>query len=229
MTLFGEIKCQKKRHMQDRRDTRRDALARPLLAPDQPRKEGLGDTGLRREPILTPPLGGQERGQLCSGVFGGAVVPAHESILLSRERLVKYPCPTNLLSAERGFVADANGERFAAWFARQLARREWSPADFHRQTGVSTGLISDWLKSRKRPGPASCRRIADAFGVDLDFVLVLAGHREATEPLGPDDEKVRIISLVKRLDLGRDDRAGTLEDIMRRWLENDRRERKEAP
>jgi transcriptional regulator with XRE-family HTH domain len=76
---------------------------------------------------------------------------------------------------------------FSPWFRRQLRLRDWSQAVFVRRTGVSSGTVSQWATGRRRPDPASCDLIAEAFAVPLDEVLRVAGHRPADER-SPDDE-----------------------------------------
>ena len=112
-------------------------------------------------------------------------------------------------------------EELGAWIRRQLARRQWSAAQLSRQTGVSPGPISEWISGKRRPNPESCLRLADAFNVDPDFVLALAGHRIPEEPLPPDDTRTRIIALVKRVNMSAD-RAGALEAVLTAWIEFDR-------
>jgi transcriptional regulator with XRE-family HTH domain len=114
-------------------------------------------------------------------------------------------------------------EDFPSWLKRQLARREWSAAELARRMGVGPARVSEWLAGKYLPNPASCLRLADALNVDADEVLALAGHREPTEPLAPDDPHARIIALVKRVRLTPDRLAG-LEGTLLSWIEFDRRD-----
>jgi transcriptional regulator with XRE-family HTH domain len=109
------------------------------------------------------------------------------------------------------------GEDIGAWIRRQLTRRDWKAADLSRRMGVSPGRISEWINSERRPSPASCVKLADAFGAELDDVLALAGHRIAAEPLQPDDPKTRVIALIRRVRLT-PDRAAGLEATLQAWL-----------
>jgi transcriptional regulator with XRE-family HTH domain len=109
-------------------------------------------------------------------------------------------------------------EDIGSWIRRQMVRREWSAADLSRRMGASSGRISEWMSGKRRPSPESCLRLADAFGVDPDVVLTLAGHRVATEPLPPDDTKSRIIDLVRRVNLSQSQAEG-LEAMLTAWLE----------
>lgn len=72
--------------------------------------------------------------------------------------------------------------QFREWFQSQLARREWTQRDFSRRSGISPSTVSEWHRGTRVPDPASIDRIADVFGLPVDDVLTLAGHRPATEP-----------------------------------------------
>jgi len=75
--------------------------------------------------------------------------------------------------------------------------------EFAHKVGTSTGTVSMWVMGKRIPDPASCDRIADALGIDLDIVLYQAGHRpQATPPSTPDpsDPRTEILRLVKRVD-----------------------------
>jgi transcriptional regulator with XRE-family HTH domain len=65
--------------------------------------------------------------------------------------------------------------------------------------GVSSGAVSEWINGKRRPIPQTCIRLAEAFDVDPDTVLAIAGHRSATAPL--DDPKADLIALIRRADL----------------------------
>ena len=113
----------------------------------------------------------------------------------------------------------ATDRDLASWIRRQLARNEWNAADLSRRLGMSPGRISEWLTGKRRPSTASCRRLADAFNVDPDYVLALAGHRVPDEPLPPDDPRSRIIALVKRVQMT-PQQADGLEAMLIAWLES---------
>lgn len=87
-------------------------------------------------------------------------------------------------------IPNMEEKAFAAWLERQLARREWTLADFARRLGIAPSIPSRWLSVRgRRPSPASCDLIADAFGMDVDEVLTLAGHRPRQAKLVDDDPR----------------------------------------
>ncbi len=86
---------------------------------------------------------------------------------------------------------------FGTWLKRQLMRQEgMNQSDLARKVGTSPGLVSDWLRDVRIPSPESCDKIADALGLDIDEVLVRAGHRP---PLVHDDNPLlRELSAVVR-------------------------------
>lgn len=112
----------------------------------------------------------------------------------------------------------AEAEDIASWMRRQLARRDWRPADLARASGIGSGRISEWMSGERTPSSASCIKLADVFGADPDDVLALAGHREPSEPIEPDDPKRRIIELVRRTTLTPTQARG-LEAMLRAWLD----------
>jgi transcriptional regulator with XRE-family HTH domain len=107
-----------------------------------------------------------------------------------------------------------------SWIRRQLLRRDWTAADLARRIDVSTGAISEWIAGKRRPSPASCLKLAEAFNVEPDDVLALAGHRLPTTPLRADDPRNRIIALIKRVHMTPSQAAG-LEAMLTAWLETD--------
>lgn len=91
--------------------------------------------------------------------------------------------------------------RFGAWLASQLARRDWSQADFARRIGKSSGAVNMWINGNRIPDPASCDLIADALGrgVSLDDVLIAAGHKDAPDSRRLNADQERIIERIRRL------------------------------
>jgi transcriptional regulator with XRE-family HTH domain len=115
-----------------------------------------------------------------------------------------------------------NQERFEDWLRRQLRRRDWTQSDLAKRLDASTGTISRWATGARLPEPESVERLADVFGVDVDLLLTLAGHRPATEPLKLDDPVTEIVALVKRVQWN-EERVETARSILQRWLEFDRK------
>lgn len=62
---------------------------------------------------------------------------------------------------------------------RQGRKRRWLAIE----VGVHPETVSRWVDNEAIPDAANCVKIADALGVDRDFLLDLAGHRpDAREP-----------------------------------------------
>jgi transcriptional regulator with XRE-family HTH domain len=116
-------------------------------------------------------------------------------------------------------------ERFVEWLRGQLRRRGWNAAELARRLQVPSGTISRWMTGERQPSSRSCDLLADVLGVDLDFVLTLAGHRPGPEATGPDDQRAAIIALLERINLT-PDRAAGLQGTLTSWLELDRDERR---
>jgi transcriptional regulator with XRE-family HTH domain len=109
---------------------------------------------------------------------------------------------------------DAMSEQFRTYLARQLLRREWTQADLARRSGLSPGRISEWMHGKRIPSPESCDRLADALGVDVDDLLVVAGHRPKERSNDP--ETAALASLLWRIRWTPDRRAvirGALESM----------------
>lgn len=114
--------------------------------------------------------------------------------------------------------SSGSGRQFSHWLHGQLLRRQWTAADLSRRLNMPSGTVSRWLSGERRPSPQSCDLLADAFQVNTDDVLALAGHRVPPQPLPPDDPKRRIITLVKRAPMSPQQAAG-LEAMLLAWIE----------
>lgn len=68
---------------------------------------------------------------------------------------------------------------FAAWLGELLARRGISQSQLAAYIGMRPSAVSDWLAGKKRPAPASLRRLAAYAGVPAEEVLRIAGHLDA--------------------------------------------------
>lgn len=108
-----------------------------------------------------------------------------------------------------------NNRSFGSWLQRQLDRREWNQADFAKKAGVGSGRVSDWIRDVRLPSVESCDKIADALGVDLDEVLTLAGHRHNHLD---NPEQAALISLLRRVDLRRNDNGGLIRSMLERMV-----------
>ena len=87
-------------------------------------------------------------------------------------------------------------EYFSPWLRKQLARREWTPADFARRLHASEGTVSHWLRGERLPRPSSCERIADALGLPYEEVMQRAGYLPANERSPDDETRDRIKALI---------------------------------
>ena len=96
---------------------------------------------------------------------------------------------------------------FAAWLRRQLARRDWTQADFARAAGLPTGTVSRWVRGERVPTPLHADLIADVLGVDLDIVLAVAGHRPNVDPDDP-PEIADLIAMIRKTQMHPDRVSG---------------------
>ena len=124
------------------------------------------------------------------------------------------------MQTERNTLVDEMSTDFAAWFQGQLKRREWSPSDFHRKSGIPRSTVFTWVSGSRLPDPGSVDVIADVFGLDVDDVLVIAGHRPSKDELKPDDPRLELVALMRRIRLT-EDRTDGLRALLRGWLERD--------
>lgn len=122
-------------------------------------------------------------------------------------------------AAEAGDEWDARP--FVDWLRDRMRHREWTQADLARALDVPRGQVSSWLNGQKQPRPQSALAIADVFAADPDLLLSLTGNRPPT-PVG-DDAVTEIVSLLRRVDLIRDDRLETVRGMLERWYARDRR------
>lgn len=121
-----------------------------------------------------------------------------------------------------GVMNDA--ARFAGWFNAQLRRRDWKQADFVERSQVSRQATSMWSTGRRVPDPASCDVIAEVFGLDLDLVLAVAGHRPVITELPLDDPRRHLVGLIERTELS-SEQVSTLETLLTAWHERRRNQR----
>src|SRR6185295_9234152 len=109
----------------------------------------------------------------------------------------------------------------ASYIRRQLKRRDWKQADLARESGIGSGRISEWMGGRGTPSPENCIRLAEAFNVDPDDLLALAGHRVPDRPLPPDDPRRELARMLNRIKPS-PDRIAILRGILQTYLETDR-------
>lgn len=56
-------------------------------------------------------------------------------------------------------------------FEKLLAERGITAYKVAKETGISTGSLSDWKKGRSSPKADKLQKIADYFGVSVDYLL----------------------------------------------------------
>ncbi len=110
----------------------------------------------------------------------------------------------------------ASAETFGQWLKGELARREWRPRDLARRMEASEGTISHWANDIRFPNPAAVRRIAAALGIDVDYLLTVAGHRPPNSALDPTSAEAQLLPLIRSIHWSR---HGPELALLRRHLE----------
>lgn len=71
---------------------------------------------------------------------------------------------------------------------RQLREeREWRQADLAERLGVTASAVTQWERGQRVPDPAMLERIADTFGVSVDYLLGRTRERDAAIGFHADD------------------------------------------
>jgi transcriptional regulator with XRE-family HTH domain len=65
---------------------------------------------------------------------------------------------------------------FAEWLVKELEERGWSQADLARETGLTTGGVSNLINQVRKPNPDTCNVIAHALKLPSEIVLQAAGY-----------------------------------------------------
>jgi transcriptional regulator with XRE-family HTH domain len=110
---------------------------------------------------------------------------------------------------------------FGRWLKNELRRRDWNMSDLARRINSDPSAVGRWARGDRIPDPASCDLLADALGIDIDRVLVAAGHRPNIEAIPVDDDRATIAALLRQVELT-PDRGALLKATIRAWLELDR-------
>lgn len=66
-------------------------------------------------------------------------------------------------------------EAFVAWLMKKLGEANESDREASLKAGLNHGAVTNYLKG-SRPSVASCRKLAEHFGVPVEQVLYLVGH-----------------------------------------------------
>lgn len=94
---------------------------------------------------------------------------------------------------------------FGVWLGEAMAKRGSSIRKSARGADLSPATLDNTLHGASLPDPPTCRKLAEYFGVDLDYLLQLAGHRPpSAEPLDGLDPELRF-HLPKLRELSRQD------------------------
>lgn len=111
-------------------------------------------------------------------------------------------------------------QQFADWLQGELDRRRFSQSELGRRTGIQPSVISRWLRLEWGPDATSCLKVANALGVDVDFVLEIAGHQRRDR--FPESTNARQLkAMIDHIDWYKPDRFSTVEGIFRIYQEQD--------
>lgn len=89
---------------------------------------------------------------------------------------------------------------FSEWLILEIKKRGWSQADLARETGITSGGVSNLFNSTRGPSPETCISIARAFGYPPELVFRKAGL--LPEKSETDQITEQAIFLFKQLGLG---------------------------
>lgn len=95
--------------------------------------------------------------------------------------------------------SDAERVNFGDWLRDQLERRGWNTLHFAEVAGVTPSLPYKWLENQNRPSPRHCQSIATALRLDLDAVLLAAGHRPRSDR-APGIIRAELAALINQVD-----------------------------
>jgi transcriptional regulator with XRE-family HTH domain len=109
---------------------------------------------------------------------------------------------------------------FIAWMRDELEKRRWSQAELGRRSDILASVINRWDRGEWAPNANSCLKIANAFGVEPQFVLEMAGH--APRQRTPESGKVRQLeSAMRFIDWDKPGRWESVMGMLRMYQEED--------
>jgi transcriptional regulator with XRE-family HTH domain len=73
------------------------------------------------------------------------------------------------------------GNRFGEWLRNELSRHEWSQRMLAEKVGVSSGVVSRWVRGLDIPSSPSIIGIAAAFKVPAQVVMNQIGSAQSAE------------------------------------------------
>jgi transcriptional regulator with XRE-family HTH domain len=109
---------------------------------------------------------------------------------------------------------------FVAWLRKEMAERRLSQSEMGRRANILPSVISRWLAGEYGPDPGSCLKIANALGVDPQYVMSLAGHSPRQRI--PEDMDVQyLMSALRYIDWSKPGRMSTVRGIFRMYQDED--------
>jgi transcriptional regulator with XRE-family HTH domain len=117
---------------------------------------------------------------------------------------------------------------FRAWLRDEMEKRRWNESELGRQTGILPSVINRWGRGEYGPNANSCVKIANALGVDPQFVMELAGHKPRQRV--PESTGVQqLLSAIRYIDWEKPSRLTTVMGILRMYQDEDRTDSVKKP
>ena len=76
-------------------------------------------------------------------------------------------------------------------FAKLMADRGLTSYRVAMDTGVSQATLSDWKRDRSTPKLPKLQKLADYFGVSIEYLMGTAMHSEGVSTAPPTDEELK--------------------------------------
>lgn len=115
-------------------------------------------------------------------------------------------------------------QQFAHWLSDQMRSRDWNQVELAAKIGTHSSVVSRWVRGERVPDTKSIDKIADVFGLPVDVVLTVAGHRPNVEDLDVDDPRELLAERIRRIEL-RDDDISIMNSNLDAWERRNKRER----
>lgn len=93
-----------------------------------------------------------------------------------------------------------------------------------RLIGVGSTTLNQWTLGRKLPDAESADKVADALGVDRDFVLAMVGIRPVEDDDAPEVQE--FVATIRRVDWSVPGRVEVMRGILDSMISFDRERRK---
>ena len=86
-------------------------------------------------------------------------------------------------------------------FAELLKKKGVTPYQVHKATGVAQSSLSDWKNGKSKPKYEKMQKIADYFGVSVDYLL---GNEPKEKPAGqttdePNEKILKFVEILREL------------------------------